>query len=111
MSQETASTPTPPPATRGQKNVLRTTLLLLLLLGISLVAADRAWEGKLFTNLKNVVATTIGGSMKDEQQRTVEQFRNRLTDLRSKREALATGDTAQSPDVSPSKPGEKSAKP
>jgi|688.fasta_scaffold15024_9 hypothetical protein len=111
MSQETAPTSASPPATRGKKNVLRTTLLLLLLLGISLVAADRALEGKLFTNLKNGVATTIGGGMKDEQQRTVDQFRNRLTNLRSQRETLATGETMQPPAASPSTSKEKAASP
>ena len=117
MSQETAPASPPPQAssvpqaTQSKKKILRTTVLLLILLGISLVAADRAVEGKLFTNLKNIVATTIGGGIKDEQKQIVDRFRNRLTDLRAKRDAITKNETIQSPDAASPKSDENAANP
>lgn len=96
MSQETSASTTSTNIAKPKKRWV-TGVLLLVLIGVGLFAVDRAANGKFFKTLQDTAATTIGGSMNDEQKNNVDKFQKRLSELRSQREAIANGEVSVPP--------------
>ena len=83
-------------------------VLVVILIGLGAVAADRATEGNFFKSVQDGVMTTIGGGMNTAQKTAVTGFEERLNALRSQRLrlSLAQGEAAASSEKSASETGE-----